>query len=295
MATVVLWWIWLCVCVFVICCVWRALKYARAPVHLRWDLYPVAHEPGRAHGGSYLEKKDWWDYPREKSHLGEVAAIASEVFWLKGVWENNRKLWWGSMPFHWGLYVLVFVTVGLVVVGLGYAPAPLLDLLRLLGLVGGALTAVGALVLWVIRSTDRMFRDYTTPFDRLNLLLLAAIGGLSTAVAATPAGMGQAGAAVGQIVRLRAPELTPLLGIQMAAAALFLLYMPFTRMVHFFSKYFTYHQVRWDDRPVKEGSRLDHQLNEARNFGVSWSAAHVGSGSWVDVVTTNPNDKDDKK
>jgi nitrate reductase gamma subunit len=140
-----------------------------------------------------------------------------------------------------------------------------------------------------------MFRDYTTPFDRLNLLLLAAIGGLSAAVAATPAGMGQAGAAVGQILHLRAPELTPLLGIQMAAAALFLLYMPFTRMVHFFSKYFTYHQVRWDDRPVKEGSRLDHQLNEARNFGVSWSAAHVGSGSWVDVVTTNPNDKDDKK
>jgi nitrate reductase gamma subunit len=295
MATVILWWSWLSVSVFVMCCVWRALKYARAPVHLRWDLYPVAHEPGRDHGGSYLEKKDWWDHPRKKSHWGEISAMAGEILLLKGVWENNRKLWWGSLPFHWGLYVLVLTTLGLVIVGLGVAPGPLLTLLAWLGLVGGTLTSVGALVLLAIRYTDGMFRPYTTTLDRLNLLLLVVLGGLSAAVAVMPAGMSKAGAAVGQILRLRAPELTPLLGIQMAVSALFLFYMPFTRMVHFFSKYFTYHQVRWDDRPVKAGSRLDRQLNEARNFGVAWSARHVGSGTWVDVVTTIPNDKDDKK
>ena len=28
----------------------RAVKIARLPIHLRWELYPVAHEKGRAAG-----------------------------------------------------------------------------------------------------------------------------------------------------------------------------------------------------------------------------------------------------
>ena len=36
---------------FIVAVVVRALHYARTPVHLRWELYPVAHEKGRAHYG----------------------------------------------------------------------------------------------------------------------------------------------------------------------------------------------------------------------------------------------------
>ena len=79
MFTVLLVWIWLAACLFVVACVWRAVKYATAPVHLRWDLYPVAHEPGRDHGGSYLEEKDWWTKPRKKSHFGEAQVMAEEI------------------------------------------------------------------------------------------------------------------------------------------------------------------------------------------------------------------------
>ena len=45
----------------------RVAKYARAPMHLRWELYPVPHEKGRDHGGSYFEETDWWTLPRETS------------------------------------------------------------------------------------------------------------------------------------------------------------------------------------------------------------------------------------
>ncbi len=34
--------------VFVAAVAWRAVKLVRLPVHLRWELYPVAHEKGRA-------------------------------------------------------------------------------------------------------------------------------------------------------------------------------------------------------------------------------------------------------
>lgn len=295
MITALLWWVWLAAGLFVVGCAWRALRYMRAPDHVRWDLYPVAHEPRRSHGGSYMEEKDWWTKPRVKSHWGEASFMIEEIFLLKGVRVNNRKLWWGSMPFHWGLYILVVTSFGLLVAGLGYSPPWLLGLIALSGAVGGGLTALGALILLVLRSREQRLRPYTTPVDRLNLALLVVLGALCAAVAIVPGGMARAATATGQLLRLRTPEVTPLLGLQMALAGLFIFYLPFTRMVHFFSKYFTYHQVRWDDRPVVPGSALEKRLRGALEFGVDWSAEHIsGTGStWAEVVTTLPDQ--DKK
>ena len=295
MITALLWWVWLAAGLFVVGCAWRALRYMRAPDHVRWDLYPVAHEPRRSHGGSYMEEKDWWTKPRVKSHWGEASFMIEEIFLLKGVRVNNRKLWWGSMPFHWGLYILVVTSFGLLVAGLGYSPPWLLGLIALSGAVGGGLTALGALILLVLRSREQRLRPYTTPVDRLNLALLIVLGALCAAVAIVPGGMARAATATGQLLRLRTPEVTPLLGLQMALAGLFIFYLPFTRMVHFFSKYFTYHQVRWDDRPVVPGSALEKRLRGALEFGVDWSAEHIsGTGStWAEVVTTLPDQ--DKK
>lgn len=296
MLTLLLWWIWLATLLFIGGCSWRGIRYLRAPVHLRWDLYPVAHEPRRDHGGSYLEEKDWWTKPRGKSRFGEVAFMAEEIFLLKAVWANHRKLWWASLPFHWGLYLLVATTVGLVIAGLGLSSELWLILLTLAGSTGGVLTAVGAFVLLILRIRDARLRPYTTLLDRLNLALLSLLGGLSAAVALLPGGMGQAAGAVGRVLRLRPPEVSLMLGLQMTVAALFIFYLPFTRMVHFFSKYFTYHQVRWDDRPVEPGSALEKRLQEALTFGLDWSAEHVRTGrTWAEVATTLPAEaKEDK-
>ena len=48
--------------VFGIAVLARFVMWSRMPMHLRWELYPVAHEGGgRAkYGGSYLEESDWW-------------------------------------------------------------------------------------------------------------------------------------------------------------------------------------------------------------------------------------------
>ena len=292
MITALLWWVWLAAGLFVIGCAWRALRYLRTPDHVRWDLYPVAHEPRRDHGGSYLEEKDWWTKTREKSHWGEASFMIEEILLLKGVRVNHRKLWSGSLPFHWGLYLLVVTSFGLLVAGLGFSPPLWLGLIALSGGIGGVLTTLGALILLVLRSREPRLRHYTTPLDRLNLALLVVLGALSAAVAIVPGGMAQAAAATGQLLRLRTPEVSLLLGLQMALAGLFIFYLPFTRMVHFFSKYFTYHEVRWDDRPVEAGSALEKRLRGALDFGVYWSAEHIrGTGStWAEVATTLPED-----
>lgn len=294
--TALLTWIWLACAVFAVGCAWRALRYLRAPVHLRWDLYPVAHEPRRDHGGSHLEEKDWWTKPRRTSPLGEITVMAEEVLLLLGVFRHNRRVWWGSLPFHWGLYLLIAATAGLLVLSLGAPGAPWPALVAITGAVGGALLAVGSLVLLHLRVTDPRLRPYSTPLDLVNLLLLFSIGALSAAVAMAPEGMQMASTAVADLIHRRPPHVPPLLASQMALAALFLAYLPATRMIHFFSKYFTYHLVRWDDRPRVAGSAMDRSLQAALHFGVSWSAPHVRTGrTWVDVATHLPPDQNGKR
>jgi nitrate reductase gamma subunit len=281
-------WVWFGCIVFVLGCTWRAYRYASAPEHLRWDLYPVAHEPN-THGGSYLEEKDWWTKPRHTSLVGEAVFMGEEIFFLKGVWKNNRTLWWGSMPFHWGLYLMVLTTLGLMAAALGLGGATLLAALAAIGGLGGALLAGGSLILLYLRARDPKLQPYTAPVDLMNLALLAVLGVLSVLVAA--GGMGPVTAAVGDLARARPLSVSPLLAAQMVVATLFLLYLPVTRMVHFFSKYFTYHAVRWDDRPRVAGTTLDRRLREALDYGVDWSAAHVRTGkTWAEVATKLPEE-----
>ncbi len=288
--TALLWWIWLAGVVLVVGCLLRAVKYMRAPAHLRWDLYPVAHEPRRDHGGSYLEETEWWTKPRHKSLLGAPLVMAEEILFLHGVFKNNRPVWWGSMPFHWGLYLLLVTTFGLLVSALGLRSELWLRLLQLGGVLGGALLAVGAAYLLVLRARDPRLRPYTAPVDLMNLGLLAVLGALSAGVASS--GMAPVAEAVAHLTRLRVPAASPLLAAQMGIGALFLMYFPATRMIHMFAKYFLYHDVRWDDRPRVRGTALDRRLTAALNFGVSWSAPHVGAGrTWAEVATQPPQPK----
>ncbi len=292
-STLVLPWVALVLVVFVAGSIWRAWRYARAPMHLRWDLYPVAHEPAprRDHGGSYLEEREWWTRPRERSLLGEAVFMAEEILFLKGVRANNRRLWWGSFPFHWGLYLLVLTTVGIFLGVAGWRLPLDSGLLSLGALTGGGLVLAGSVILLVLRSTDPKLRPYTAPVDRLNLLFLALFGALCVGVAVRY-GLGHVVTVLSGVLRGHEVRVGRLLAAQMAVGGLFLMYMPFTRMVHFFAKYFTYHDVRWDDTPMEPGSPLADRLAAALNYGVDWSAGHVRTGkTWAEVATTLPDEE----
>jgi hypothetical protein len=68
----------------------------------------------------------------------------------------------------------------------------------------------------------------------------------------------------------------------------FLAYLPFTQMMHFVAKYFTYHEVRWDDNPVEPGGKMEKELMELLGQKPTWAGAHVradGKKTWVDIAT----------
>jgi nitrate reductase gamma subunit len=290
--------------VFLIASTLRAVHYARLPLHLRWELYPVPHEETtRAkHGGSYFEATDWWEKPIPFNRFRELKSMLQEMLFQKGLWEFNRSMWLLAFPFHLGLYLLIGSTALL----MGSA---LLSLLRpqlatggvglILhytygagGLAGAALTMAGALGLLIRRLSDKDLRTYTVPSDIFNLLFfVVTLGCLVAGYLLQPQGLKALALAGGLLTfntKLRIPAL---LAVGLVLSALLLAYIPMTHMAHFIAKYFTYHAVRWDHRPSQKGSELEKRMAEYLTYRPSWAAPHVGADgarTWADIASVNP-------
>ena len=282
--------------VFVVVSIVRTIRIARLPVHLRWELAPVPKEKGRGrYGGSYLEEYEWWKKPREESLAGELAYMGREILLLKALWEHNRGLWWVSFPFHWGLYVLIGGAGVAVLAALlaqtgtglaGFATAAL----QPLAVAGSGLGLLGAAGLLVRRQAVREMRVMTSRVAYFNLGLLAAVFATGLWSALTVPGFGrQLLSAGGALLTADAATAVPFpLAVHVLATGLFLAYLPFSQMMHFVAKYFTYHQVRWDDEPLTVGSELEREVIELLHQPVGWSAPHIGADgtkNWVDVAT----------
>lgn len=295
--------------IFTVACVARAARFASAPWHLRWELYPVPHEaPERvAHGGSYFELSEWWRQPRRRSLVGELRVMVPEMLFLHGLRTFNRPLWFRSFPFHFGLYLLggtlalVFGGSLLTLLAPSWAGtsalAALHTLARVTGVSGLVLAIAGAGGLLHRRLTDPALQVSTTPGDIFNLLFfVAAFSLLGVGYATRPADApGAFTLAAGLLTWNKALAVPPSMSGGILAGALLVAYIPLTHMAHFIAKYFTYHSVRWDDQPMAGHARRAAALAEYLAFRPTWSAAHIRRGeaspTWAEIATTNPADE----
>lgn len=288
--------------VFLVCVALRAVKIARMPLHLRWDLYPIPHEKGRAHyGGSYFEELDWWTKPASVSRWGELVEMAKEIFFIQSLYRHNRALWAFSFPFHAGLYLLtgyvllVFAGGAASLVGIdvsGDSPQSLGRLVYLLTLflgVGGAFTALfGAAGLLASRLARSELRKTSVWTDYANLILLTAVffTGILMWTTVDPGFHVTRGFAAELMAFAPVSSLPAVAATHYILAGAFLLWLPFTHMTHFVGKYFTYHKIRWEDEPNKKASTLEAAVVKALGYRIIWSAPHIRSGgSWAEAAT----------
>jgi nitrate reductase gamma subunit len=303
--------IYLSVLVFLVACIIRVVQFSRTPLHLRWELYPVPHEePERAkHGGSYFEAVNWWTQPAHFGLWGELKFMAIEILFLKSLWEHNRKLWFRSFFFHFGLYLLI-ATVGLLAIAAAlsiFSPAliagtigtVMLRLYTATGTVGLTIGTLGALGLLVRRLTDPELKTYTTGADICNLVffiitfVVIAAGCLLPATAAP----GLLDFCIGLFRFDAAVEIPGLLAAGLFLAGILVAYIPMTHMAHFIAKYFTYHSVRWDDSPNRKGGKLEAQVAECLSYKPTWAARHMkadGKKTWAEIAKINPALEDKK-
>ena len=105
---------YLCIAVFIGATAYLIYRQKTLPLHVRWEIYPVQHETTTrvTYGGSYMEKVNWWNNKYESSRINELKYMVPEILFLRGLWKENRSLWWVSFPFHFGLYLMI-ATFGL--------------------------------------------------------------------------------------------------------------------------------------------------------------------------------------
>lgn len=287
-------WCYLTLAAFAAGCALKALRYATAPMHLRWELYPLPASGEAGFGGSYFEQVDWWLRPQSRSRLAEGRVIAAEVLTLETVRTHNRPLWLPSLAFHWGLYLLFGLGAALLAAGPARAagatvPAGLAGgtLLSVWGAAGLGLGTLGAAWLLARRALQPRLRNASTRADFLHLVLLLAVFGASWGswLAADRHYAAGATFAASLLSFGRVSDLPAWTAAQVILLGLFLAYLPWSHMAHFFTKFFTWHSVRWDDLPAD--GRHEAAVRRALLLPTRWSAPHVRGGdgrTWNDFV-----------
>jgi nitrate reductase gamma subunit len=285
---------WLAAALFLAVATWRIVRLARLPLNVRWEVYPVPQESRekRRYGGSYMEETDWAARKRVASHLPAFLEIAAEVIALKRVRQHNRYgVWPLSLAMHWGLY-LYFAWVGLLAIGHFTLPRALGQLTTAVGLAAFALGTAGAAGLMLQRATQRDLRRYTTPLDYFNLAFLAAffIAGLVSWLGDRSFAAHRA--YVGGLLSFHPAALPARVAVSFLLFELFLVYMPFTKLIHYFAKYFTFHEALWDDQFKTKDSAADRQVTAQLAYRPAWSAPHIAPGqTWLQQAqTTSPPD-----
>jgi len=185
--------------------------------------------------------------------------------------------------------LLVLATVG-GLAGIDAAGGPVLRAAATaVAAAGYALGAVGVLGLLWKRLFDPRLRDFTSPVSQFNLVLLLAVFATGLGALGTADYVGGVTTVLGALCTADASVAAPgMVTAHVGVTLLFLAYLPFTPMMHFVAKYFTYHEVRWNDEPMARGSRMERDVEKLLAQPVTWAGPHVhanGTKTWVDIAT----------
>jgi len=283
----------------------KVVKIARMPFHLRWELYPIPHEKGYKHGGSYFEELEWWTKPRQKNRIRSILLKVRDYFTFPGYYRRNKGYWLGLYLWHIGFYLLMSFQILSFLGALLILTAGLIisvDSINMLGRTTYYLTLVvavgafiigssGSIVLLLKRLTNKELRAYATPADYFGYLffLVLFLSGLFAWVYDTSLSSFRefwAGLIAFKYVDIQAPTY-----VFVMVFALHLIHLPFTRSTHYITKVFAFFGVLWDDVPDLKRSITEKNLKKVLSKPVSWSAPHIQSGkTWSEVVKGMPED-----
>ena len=285
---------WLALILFLALSIRKALYFARMPMHGRQELYPVPlnTEERNKYGGSYMEDDKWYEKKRHHNQKGMLIDMLGEMLFIKKLFVHQNKFWWVSYSLHLGIYAALawtvllffaaFSTPGSVFYTIWYV------LITIAGAVAGVLMTFGALGLIYKRMFVYEFKIYTTPQELFNLffLLAVAVTGLlcwvfngfsfvyAIGIIEAMIGMKPLMAVLGAM----GVQSTGIVLIHILLLGLVMIYIPLTKMSHYVGKFFTFHNVLWDDEPNLPGSKIEKRIIEEANIkpapGKNWAAPH---------------------
>ena len=290
--------LYVCLLTFLIVTAKKIIGFATMPRHLRWDLYPL---PPRGAAGSKYQLVDFHKVKQPVCWMDEFKFMFMEMIFIRKAYQNNPKVWAGSFPMHMGIYLsakwLVLLCIGILVEKGWQLPVAAgtgngwLSLLYYATVIIGSLAFVsglcGAVFLLYLRLTDEGLRDMADFPAYINLgVLISLFGSALWAWLAVDQDFALIRGHLGAVFTFSATKpLSAPLTAEIFCMGLFLAYLPFSRMTHYAAKYFFYHNIMWDDEPMKAGSGLEKDVMTSLGGNLSWSAPHIKQGrSWLEQV-----------
>ncbi len=264
----------------VIASIVNIIRYAKAPLHLRWELY---------RGSSVYDLADGW----RKVNLTfweKLGAVVLDIALLRQYYNRNKKLWASLYLFHLGVYLLILWHAWLFV----RAVAGPVESASMTGLVWGhaatALAFLGGLGILIQRIVDQDLRVYypNIHYVKWIFMLLTLIGAFYAVDIQFNAQMPTLLKYVRDQVTFQDlhhklhPALLP--AGHVLFAAVWLIYLPFSHIMQLFFRY--YHHLLWDDEPNLRGSRIERKVKNLLEQPITWSAPHIQPGKkWKEAAT----------
>ena len=204
------------VALFLLGTAWRFVRWLSLPPHLKWTLYPVP-----------------------EGLAGQLRYMAKEMFTFETLYKFNRRLWFGSFSMHMAMAgtVLFFI---LYLAGWSTKLA-----------VQGCLSVIviGAIYIIGLRIYDKNLRLLSNFEEFFNLAFLAGVAAACLA-ASMPYVPDSLRLYFWGLTEFR-PDVSFLSTVHILAVflgGLFLMYLPLSKMIHYVSKYFTYHHINWQKK-----------------------------------------------
>jgi nitrate reductase gamma subunit len=284
----------------------KIIKIARMPIHLRWELYPVIHDKGYKHGGSYYEELEWWKKSIKVNRWRSIIFKIRDYFTFPGYFKNNKSYWLGLYPWHIGFYFIVgfhilsflgalaLVSTNILIsAGSSSIVGQILYYLTLIVAVASfTLGSLGSIILLIQRLANKSLKNYASVSNYVNYVffLVVFLSGLLSWIL-----VDQSLSAYREfwksLITFQYHVVEPLTYAHIMLFSLFLIYLPFTRSTHYITKIFAFFGVLWDDKPVLGNKRIEESIKHSLEQPVSWSASHIQQGkSWSDLASHVPED-----
>jgi hypothetical protein len=77
------------------------------------------------------------------------------------------------------------------------------------------------------------------------------------------------------LITLKPIDVEPVTASHILLFALLLIYLPFTRSLHYITRLFGFLLIRWDDKPNLRGSMLEKKVEEMLNLKINWNGPHI--------------------
>jgi nitrate reductase gamma subunit len=281
---------------------WKAVKYLKLPIHLRWELYPVMHESQHRHGRSCMEEPDGHNKVRNGGFIRSVLYLLKEYISL-GEYFKRQKVYWSVIyPWHVGFILIITFHIlaffGALIMFLGIpieADSPVFGgkifyyVMLVCGVISFSAGMIGSVGVFVKRITDSDLRDYGTPQQYFTYLfcLLVFASGFYSWLFVDPTFSEYRQFWVG-LISLHPVTVSPAGAFHIILFDLFLIYLPFTRSMHYVTRLFAFFFIRWDDKPNERGGEIEKRLLPQLSRRVSWSASHIKKGAtWSEQAIHN--------